>query len=234
MQFDGQERVTGMKSQPSYPGVVKVLVVDDHALVRKGLCGLIDEEEDFQVCGEASGATEALQKVEETSPNFMIVDLTLKEGNGLELIKQVVATREDIKILVASMHDDTLYAERSIRAGANGYINKEEATEKVVEAMRTILKGKVYLSQKMHDRILQGMTHSGDEPGQSPLELLSDREIEVFELIGQALSTKGIADKLNLSVKTVETYRDNIKRKLNLEGSNELTRSAVQFVLEQK
>jgi len=211
-----------MKTERISTGTAKILVVDDHALVRKGLCELIQEEEDLTVCAQTSGAT------------VIIVDLTLKEGSGLELLKQIKATQSNVKMLVLSMHDDSLYAERSIRAGAHGYINKEEAPDEVISAIRTILKGKIYLSAEMHERILQGLTQSGEEPGQTPMEVLSDREIEVFELIGNALSTKEIAGKLNLSVKTIETYRDNIKKKLNLEDSRELIRSAVQFVLEQK
>jgi DNA-binding NarL/FixJ family response regulator len=167
----------------------------------------------------------------ESRPDSMIVDITLPGMNGLELIKRVRSRCPDIRILVTSMHEESLFAERSLRAGANGYINKEEATEKVVEAINRVLAGHVYLSSQMTSRLLHAVI-GGDVGQKSLIESLTDRELEVFELIGRGLSTRDIAEKLHLSVKTVETHRDHIRNKLNLESTNQLMRHAVQWVLE--
>ncbi len=211
--------------------IVRVLIVDDHPIVRRGLAELIDQEPDLEVCGEASDAPEALQQVRATHPDVVVVDIALKSGNGIELIKQIKACDSDIKMLVSSMHDESLYAERALRAGAMGYINKREAVDKVIDAIRNVLRDKIYLSGRMTDRVLHQMREGGSIE-QSAVDRLSDRELEVFELIGQGLGTRQIASKLHVSVKTVESYREHIKIKLDLQSGTELTHHAVKWVLE--
>lgn len=223
-----------MTKIPSSQSVAKVLIVDDHPLVRRGLAELISKEPDLQVSGEAAGASEALGQLTSNRPNLVIIDLSLQEGSGLDLIKQIKAMDDGIKVLVSSMHDESLFAERSIRAGASGYIHKEEATEKVIEAIRYVLRGKVYLSEDMSERILHQFAGIEELPPEGSISKLSNRELEVFELIGSGLSTRQIAEKLHRSIKTIETYRESIKQKLNLRSSNELIRHAVQWELEKQ
>jgi DNA-binding NarL/FixJ family response regulator len=212
---------------------VRILIVDDHPVVRDGLIDLISHEPDLEVCGEAAEAGEAVRKVKEQHPDVVIVDLSLRSGHGIDLIEQIKAHDPGIRMLVSSMHDEELFAERALRAGALGYINKQETTEKVIEAVRQVLQGEIYVSPAMASRMLH--TVVGGEPlNQDPIAGLSNRELEVFELIGDGLSTKQIANKLHLSPKTIETHRDKIKNKLNLANSNELTRRAVQWVLENR
>ena len=208
----------------------RIVIVDDHPVVRLGLRQMLKREQDLEVCGEAEGAAEALSVIEETSPDVVVVDISLKSGSGLALVKQLAAADRSIRTLVSSMHDETLFAERALRAGAAGYINKEEAIDRMVEAIRRVRSGSIYLSQPMTDRILQSIACGDLERGRAPLEQLSDRELEVFELIGQGLTTRATADHLGLSVKTVETYRENIKNKLNLDNNNELICRAAQWV----
>jgi DNA-binding NarL/FixJ family response regulator len=211
----------------------RVLIVDDHPVVRDGLGELINQESDLEVCGEAADATEALRLVEEARPNVAVVDLSLQSGHGIELIEQIKARNEQIKMLVWSMHDEMLFAERALRAGAVGYINKQEATEKVIDAIHTILRGEICLSARMANRLLHSVV--GGEPlDQNPVASLSNRELEVFEMIGQGLATKQIARKLHLSPKTIETHREKIKTKLNLANSTELSHRALQGVLENR
>lgn len=209
----------------------RVLIVDDHPITRQGLGQIIRDESEFELCGEAEGSTEALRMINDAQPDLMIIDLSLKDGSGIELIKQIKSSHEKIAILVSSMHDESLFAERALRAGALGYLNKQEAVDDIVEAMRQVLKGKIYLSTRMAERLLNGLTNRGHENA-SPMESLSDRELEVFELIGQGMSTSEIAKRLHLSVKTIETHRENIKKKLGLENHLDLTRHAMQWVLE--
>ena len=211
---------------------VRILIVDDHPLLRQGLIGLISTQPDFEVCGEASGVTEARQLAASTSPNVAIIDLALKDGNGIELIKEFREAYRDLKLLVVSMHDEFLFAERALRAGAMGYVSKQEAIRTIVQAVRTVLSGKIYLSLSMTDRMLQMAVGSKVAGFASPLERLSDREIEIFEMIGQGLTSRQIASQLDLSPKTVETHREHIKEKLELKNAMELTKHAVQWVLE--
>lgn len=206
---------------------VRILIVDDHPLVRAGFKALIGNEPDLQVCGEAASFGEAMQLVEEASPNLVIVDLSLASGSGLELIKRLRARYPAIRQLVCSMHDESLFAERVLKAGANGYINKQEVTDHVVEAIRLVMDGGTYLSTHLTQRMLQSMT--GGRP--SSVVDLTDRELEVFSLIGQGIGTSQIAEQLHLSVKTVETHREKIKKKLNLASASELARYAVQWSL---
>jgi len=209
-----------------------ILIVDDHPLVRSGFRQLIESENDLNVCCEAATMDEALQLIKHCLPDLAIIDLSLPDGNGLELIKRIHTQHTSIPILVSSMHDEDLFAERALRAGAKGYINKQEAGEQVINAARQVLNGKIYLSTHMTERLLREQDGNPLTPPLSPVEHLSNRELEVFELIGHGMTTSEIADKLHLSVKTIETHRANIKTKLGLCSAGELTRSAVQWTLD--
>lgn len=212
---------------------IRILIVDDHALVRLGLAQLISHEPDMEVCGDAGGSDEALGKVKELQPHLVILDISLQQGNGIELTKTLKSRYPHVKVLISSMHDESLFAERALRAGALGYINKQEATDKVVGAIRQVLDGQIYLSAEMTNHLLHRLGNSGDNLLERPsLESLSDREWEVFESIGRGLSTRQIAKQLHLSIKTIETHREHIKEKLALTSGVELTRHAVQWVLE--
>jgi len=208
---------------------VRILIVDDHPLVRQGLTGLLSAERDFVICGEASGAAEARQLATQTQPDVAIIDLTLKDGNGIELIKELHANSTKMKLLVLTMHDETLFAERALRAGAVGYVSKDQASRTIIKAVRTVLAGGLYLSQPMTERMVQRAVR-GDRSARSPLERLTDREIEVFELIGQGLACRQIARRLNLSPKTVDTHREHLKEKLELKDVTALIRHAVRWV----
>jgi DNA-binding NarL/FixJ family response regulator len=211
---------------------VKILIVDDHPIVREGLAARLARQPDFEVCGEAEDVADALDLVKTARPNVVIVDLSLKSGQGLDLIKRIKALDMDTKMLVSSMYDESLYAERSLRAGAMGYVNKQEVSEKIIEAIRQVVDGKIYLSPRMTERLLQHAVGAAPQLVQSPFETLTDRELEIFKMIGKGMTTRQIANDLHLSVKTVETHRENIKGKLDLPNSAELSREAVQWVME--
>ncbi|REJ91635.1 MAG: DNA-binding response regulator [Planctomycetota bacterium] len=224
--------MTSRPSVDSKKNATRILVIDDHPVVRKGLKMMIEGEPDLTVCGEASGLSQAMQEYFATEPDVVIADISLENGSGIELVKELIAQDKDLKVLVCSMHEESLFAERALRAGAKGYINKEQATEQLIEAIRAVSKGRVYLSREMTDHMLCRQVGVGKEPPKSEIETLSDRELEVFEQIGHGVTTRQIAEKLHLSPKTVETYRENIKHKLNLSNATELTQRAVQWVLE--
>jgi DNA-binding NarL/FixJ family response regulator len=211
----------------------RVLIVDDHPAVREALAMRISREPDLEVCGEAADMSEALRLIADAQPDVAVVDITLRTGNGIDLIKRIKDRNDHLRMLVWSMHSESLYAERALRAGALGYINKEQATDRIVEAIRRVLEGKVYLSEAMAQRMLQravgGARH---EITGSPLDVLADRELEVFRLIGGGLKTTEIAEQLHLTVKTVETYRDRIRQKLELSDRTKLAHYATQWVLE--
>jgi len=211
----------------------RVLIVDDHPIVREGIAAVINRERDFEVCGQAAGLAEAMRLHREAHPDIVVADVSLADGNGLELVKELVAQDPHAKVLVQSMHDESLYAERSLRAGARGYINKEEAPTQLMTAIRHVLQGRVYLSSRMTDRLLNRSVR-GIDADRSPIESLSDRELEVFEQIGRGMTTRRIAQNLYLSPKTIETYRENIKTKLSLRNATELTQHAVQWVLDNR
>jgi DNA-binding NarL/FixJ family response regulator len=208
----------------------KVFLVDDHAVVRNGLAELINQTSDLAICGEAASGEEALEKLRAAKPDVAIVDLVLGEMSGLELLKGLKAQHPDLPVLVLSMHDESFYAERCLRAGAKGYIMKKEAIEQVENAVRTILAGKVYLSQKMSEQFLLAVTRGDTHRVVSPVNRLSDRELEVFECIGQGLGASEIAKKLRLSVKTIESYQAKLKEKLNLKDSSQLFQHALHWV----
>lgn len=210
------------------PDKAKIIIVDDHPIVRQGLAELINHENDLVVCGQAEGALDAMEVIKDLEPDIVIVDISLKDISGLELIKDIRVRYPQMPVLVLSMHDESLYAERSLRAGAKGYIMKQEATGKVVTAIRKVLMGELYISDRMTarmvDRLVGGVSES------SPINALSDRELEVFDMLGQGHGTRYISEKLHLSIKTIETYRAHIKRKLNLSDATELIQHAVQWV----
>jgi DNA-binding NarL/FixJ family response regulator len=211
---------------------IKILIVDDHPIVREGLAARIARQSDLTVCGEAEDVADALDLVKTTQPDLAIIDLSLKSGQGLDLIKRIHASSPNTKALVSSMYDESLYAERALRAGALGYVNKQEMSEKIIEAIRQVLDGKIYLSPRMTERFLQRAVGSPPQLGKSPIETLTDRELEIFKLIGKGKTTRQIAADLHLSIKTVETHRENIKSKLNIVNAAELSREAVQWVME--
>jgi DNA-binding NarL/FixJ family response regulator len=211
---------------------VTVLIVDDHPLVRTGLGELLKHEADLKVCCEASSVEEALRFLDHGLPDVAIVDVSLPDGNGLDLVRRLQIRSPNTKILVLSMHDEALLAERALRAGALGYISKEEAAGNIVAAIRRILKGKTWMSRRMREQRLRMGAPGSMESSHSPLERLSNRELEVFELIGRGLGTGDIAARLHLSVKTIETHRAKIKKKLYIDSSGELTRRALQWSLE--
>ncbi len=208
-----------------------ILIVDDHPIVCRGLRELVADEPDLEVCGEAEDVSGALQQVKSLRPDVVVIDLSLKGGHGLELIQEIKTSNERITMLVSSMHDESLYAERVLRAGAMGYISKQESPDKIIGALRQVLRGEIYLSPRMSNRLLHRLT-SGQSFETNPIDNLSDRELQVFEMIGQGLSTKEIAQKLELSHKTIEAHREKMKSKLNLKSGTELNRHATQWVLE--
>lgn len=213
----------------------QVLIVDDHPAVREALAARINRQGDLEVCGEAADIAEALCLLAETAPDVAVVDISLRSGNGIDLVKRIKDRNDQIRILVWSMHSESLYAERALRAGAMGYINKDQATDRIVEAIRRLLAGKIWVSEAVSERLLQRTIGTGRQGSSfSPLDLLADRELEVFRLIGEGVKTAEIAERLHLSVKTVETYRLRIRQKLDLSDGTRLVHFATQWVLENK
>jgi DNA-binding NarL/FixJ family response regulator len=210
----------------------KILLVDDHPLIRKGIALTLEAEPTFEICCQVSSGEEALEMLSRIEADAAIVDVSLPGMNGIELIKHMKTAKPDLKILVVSRHDEEVYAERAIRSGANGYIMKQEAGEVLINGVKKILAGGVFVSQAINERMLQNMLNNKGTSEQSPFELLSDRELEVFEHIGRGVVTKDIAEKMHVSVKTIETYKARMKEKLGFETSLELTRSAIQWVQE--
>ena len=206
----------------------RVLLIDDHAIVRQGLAELINDQPDLIACGEADSPPQALKVIPEVKPDVAVVDVSLNSGDGIELCRQIHEQWPSIAILVLSMHDEALYAERALRAGARGYVMKQEPQETVMAAIRRVLKGDTHLSEKMAAKLLRSFTGNRANADAQPLERLSDRELQVFRLIGQGRSVKDIADELFLSPKTVETHKEHIKQKLNLDSSNDLLRYAIE------
>jgi DNA-binding NarL/FixJ family response regulator len=211
-----------------------ILVVDDHPLVRTGLAELLRHEADLDVCCEAASLQEAVQFLASGSPDVAVVDISLPDGNGLDLVKRLRTRHPNTRVLVLSMHDEALLAQRVLDAGALGYINKEEAAETIVGAIRHVLTGKIWTSPRRNAQLQIAGAPAAAKSQDSPLATLSNRELEVFELIGRGAGTGEIATKLHLSVKTIETYRANIKKKLQLTTAGELTRRAVQWSLDHK
>lgn len=206
----------------------RIAIVDDHPLVRERLIEIFNREPDLTVCGEAEDRAQAMTLVRDALPDLVIVDLTLKDSDGLELIKDLRARWPKLAVLVVSMHDESLYAERVIRAGAKGYITKQEATQNILVAVRRVLSGEVYLNDKAANSLIKRLSHHENTKA-TPAEALADRELQVFELTGHGLNTRQIADRLHIGFKTVETYRARIREKLNLKDSTELLQSAINW-----
>ncbi len=211
----------------------RVLVVDDHPIVRQGLALMIDQEPDLEVCGEAEEAASALAAIAATRPDIVLLDISLPGPDGIDLLKAIRAGDPHLPVLVLSMHDESVYAERALRAGANGYIMKQEATENVLVALRRILRREMYVSDRIASTMLRQLASGAGKPEQAPIARLSDRELEVFRLIGEGYGTRRIAEALGLSVKTVESYQAHIKDKLALHGSRDLVQRAIEWRLEQ-
>jgi DNA-binding NarL/FixJ family response regulator len=231
--------VTETKAKPSRhtddsaASTIRVLLVDDHELVRDGLRLLIGNEQGVEICGEAEDETSALRKVRKLKPDIVVVDLTLSGGNGLELIKSIHKDHPQIKTIVSTMHDENVYGERALRAGARGYVNKHDPARTILKAIRQVLDGKMFFSDTLIQKLMQRTAGRADASC-APMDTLSNRELEVFTFIGQGVSTPQIAEKLNISPRTVETYRERLKTKLNLASAIELNRQAVEWVVERR
>jgi DNA-binding NarL/FixJ family response regulator len=208
----------------------KILIVDDHPILRKGLGMVIDQEPDLAVVGEAEDAQGALDLIDALKPDLVVVDLALPGVDGIELIKTLKLKYRELPALVVSMHDESLFAERALKAGARGYIMKQEAVEKVLVAIRKVLGGEIFVSDRITTKMLETLVQGDAKSVSSPLELLSNRELTVFRLIGQGFKTSQIADELHLSVKTIESYRSHIKEKLRLQTGTDLMKYAIQWV----
>jgi DNA-binding NarL/FixJ family response regulator len=222
-----------MPSKPASAGPkakFRIYIVEDHPITRSGLIQLINYQNDLSVCGFAGSVAQAIGGVEEANPDLVMVDVSLPDGHGIELVKDITARRPQARILVLSMHDEGLYAERAFRAGAAGYIMKQEPTDTVLAAVRRILNGENYLSPRMQERVLNRFAAGKPPVASSEMERLTDRELEVFELIGRGLGTRQIAAQLRLGVSTVETHRAHLKEKLDLKTGTELTRRAVEWM----
>jgi len=213
------------------PKKFRVLLVDDHPIVRQGLALLIDREPDLCVCGEAEGAHTAFHAITTLRPDIVVLDISLSGPDGLDVLKELRLKTSSLPVLILSMHDESIYAERAMRAGANGYIMKQEATEKVLVAIRRILQGDVYLSDRLTTTMLQHYVRGSSPAKLSPLVNLTDRELEVFRLIGEGHATRQIADELHLSVKTIESYQAHIKEKLGLRNARELVQHAIEWTV---
>src|SRR2546425_10384265 len=223
-------RSTNKNPRCDPPEAKRIVIVDDHPLFRKGLQEMIDSDGTFAVCGEAGNAAEAMQIIRKLNPDLAIVDLSLPGANGIELIKNIRAEFPRLPILVLSMHDESLYAVRALRAGADGYVMKHEAMANVIQAIREVLNGRPYLSPAMAAQVITRYAHRGSQSEADAVERLSDRELEILELIGKGNEVRQIAKLLHLSPKTVETHRAHIKEKLNLQNARQVTRFAVQWV----
>jgi len=223
-----------VKSQNAVAAKKRILVVDDHPIVRQGLALLINREADLVVCGEAEDAMAAMHVLASAKPDVLIVDLSLNGPDGLDLLKNIRSVHSTLPVLILSMHDELIYAERALRAGANGYIMKQVATEKVLVAVRRILTGEVYVSDRIANRMLKHYITGSGTPGNSSIADLSDRELEVFRLIGEGHGTRQIAEELHLSIKTVESYQAHIKEKLCLRSARELVQHAVEWNVREK
>ena len=212
---------------PVETGKRRIFVVDDHPIVRQGLAQLINNEPDLIVCGQGEDAYRALRAIKQAHPDLALVDVSLKDSDGIELLKELRSAVPDLPVLILSMHDESLYAERALRAGARGYIMKQEAPQTLLSAVRKVLAGDVYVSETMGATLLRRIVGGKKPGGDLPMDRLTDRELEIFGMIGAGQSVKEIADKLFLSVKTVEAHREHIKEKLNLKSSAELLRFAI-------
>lgn len=214
----------------TYPKTHRILIVDDHAIVRYGMNVLLSGADDLSLCGEAETIEEAVKAVEELKPDAAVIDIVLKEESGLDLIRKLRNAGETIPLLVMSMHNESTHAEKALRVGAQGYIMKEDADELLIDALRTILSGKLYVSDGIHEKMLRSYISDEESDAGTGIENLTDREKEVFQWIGEGLTTKEIAEKLDCSPRTVEVHRAKIKKKLNCDTAAQVVRTAVQWL----
>jgi DNA-binding NarL/FixJ family response regulator len=221
------------KNQPSKKSGIRILIVDDHPVVREGLAMQIATQPDLEICGEAEDLPGALNLLTSTRPHVAIIDISLKNDNGIELIRRIKARQDDVQILVWSMYPESLYAERALRAGAKGYLNKGRATRELLDAIRAVLAGKIYISGDLAGHLVRQVAQ-GEWAQRSPMDRLSDRELQAFEFMGYGQTTEDIAARMHVSPKTVETYRGRIKEKLGLSKNSQLIQQAAQWVLENK
>jgi DNA-binding NarL/FixJ family response regulator len=205
----------------------KILIVDDHPIFCLGMSELINKEPDLTVCGSEESAADARNAIGRLEPDLVIVDIALKDSDGLELVKEINARYENLPVLVLSMYDESLYAERALQAGARGYVMKQEAIAQVVKALRKVLSGGIYASSSVKEKAFQRLVSLGKQNSKSPIDYLSDRELEVFRLIGEGLSTREIADRMKLSIKTIGTYSEKIKEKFGIKNYTQLVKMAV-------
>ncbi|MCF7957994.1 MAG: response regulator transcription factor [Phycisphaerae bacterium] len=208
---------------------IQILIVDDHPVVRDGLSTIINHERDLNVCGEADDACQALKSTNELKPDIAVVDISLKSSNGIELTKRIVAVHPNVSVIVLSVHDESVYAERALLAGAKAYLMKDAVSENIVKAIRTVLSGEIYVSDAISKKFLHKIARDKSGITKTPIESLSDREFEIFHLIGEGYKASQIARTLHLSVKTVETYRGRLKEKLNLDSAAELLQYAIKW-----
>jgi DNA-binding NarL/FixJ family response regulator len=226
--------VCAMRQNVANENRKKVLIVDDHPIVIEGLTDLINKEEDIIVCGWAKDIPQTIKAIKKLKPDIVTVDISLENASGLDLMKDIKAHFPGLPMLALSMHEESLYAQRAIKAGAKGYITKQEATKKVITAIRKVLEGRLYLSEMMKEKLLYSLIGNDESnDASSPIDRLTDRELEVFNLLGQGKATRQIAEQLCLSVKTIETYRSRIKEKLNLSSGSELLQRAFQWISKQ-
>lgn len=220
------------KPAPPKPRKARILVVDDHPLLREGMRNLIGEQDDLECCGEADSVADAKRVIEAKKPDLMLLDLRLKSGDSLDFIKCMKVEVPELRILVISQHDEMVFAERALRAGASGYVMKENATDDILAAIRCVLSGELYFSRRVGAEVVRRSLLTKSESTRTGVERLSDRELQVFQLIGTNYSTREIAQQFNLSIKTIETYRENIKQKLGLRDAGELVRYAQNWTAE--
>ncbi|HQP49163.1 MAG TPA: response regulator transcription factor [Spirochaetota bacterium] len=214
----------------TFSGKTRIFIVEDHPLFREGIAQLINTEDDLEVCGGAAGAPDALEQIAVLKPDLVIVDITLKNSSGIDLTRELHKKYESLPILVLSMHDEPIFADRVLKAGASGYITKEESTDSVIRAIRRVLSGKMYISDDIMDHFLNRFKSGGKNIDASPVESLSEREFEVFNLIGQGHTNRQIGDMLCVSSRTISTYRERIKEKLNIESNAELNRYILRWM----
>lgn len=235
----GKKRSKSMPRKPRRKagvatGKKKLLIVDDHPLIRERVAELINSEPDMIVCGEAGDANEALAAAKSLAPDLAIIDITLKDTYGIELVRQLKDLYPRLPMLVLSMHEESMYGERALRAGAKGYLTKQEASKKIIDAIRRILRGEIYVSEALGAALLQKVAGVKTAALSSPIDVLTDRELEVFQLLGEGPSVRDIAERLFVSVKTVEAHREHIKQKLKIKSSSELLRYAIKYMLQEK
>jgi DNA-binding NarL/FixJ family response regulator len=217
------------KTDKTNQNKTQVFIVEDHPVVRDGLTTIINHEQDLNVCGSADDAYNALKAIDELKPYVVVTDISLKNSNGIELIKSIKVKYPKLLVVVLSIHDETVYAERALRAGARAYLMKAVASENIVNAIRTVLKGEIYISDTISKYLMHKITSGKTETDKTPIESLSDREFEIFRLIGEGLKASQIAEQLHLSLKTIETYRGRLKEKLNLDNASELLQYAIKW-----